>query len=397
MTTRAIMDPLGYSSREQEVEDRNNNNNAGSVMQGVASYTSRTDAIQEVESPSSTDIERGGGNTTSAPHSHDDPLDELGLSPLSPFRSRTLLVSSTNGDWMAPAQNVERVVVRVDELARNVESTDMRVAGVREELAHYRVQVAYVREELACAEARVAEIREELARIVAETARAEVQVREDLARASAIWSSNRGEFESNFTFHEAGWQSMMSRARNAATDTDEFDSLVEQLLDMGFDMEQIARTIHYLCVSGATFLDTNLVIHSMITDELSHSEDDVLFRIRDAEISDISDEDDNDDDDDGDRYWVAHIVVDVAVAEARPPDDFICAICLDTPTTMSHVASIRGCTHKFCYDCINTWAERSNKCPCCNMRFHTIERFLPSNEVARGQGLSAYESFFCGL
>jgi len=60
MTTRAIMDPLGYSSREQEVEDRNNNNNAGSVMQGVASYTSRTDAIQEVESPSSTDIERGG-------------------------------------------------------------------------------------------------------------------------------------------------------------------------------------------------------------------------------------------------------------------------------------------------------------------------------------------------
>ena len=53
MTTRAIMDPLGYSSREQEVEDRNNNNNAGSVMQGVASYTSRTDAIQEVESPSS--------------------------------------------------------------------------------------------------------------------------------------------------------------------------------------------------------------------------------------------------------------------------------------------------------------------------------------------------------
>ena len=123
MTTRAIMDPLGYSSREQEVEDRNNNNNAGSVMQGVASYTSRTDAIQEVESPSSTDIERGGGNTTSAPHSHDNPLDELGLSPLSPFRSRPLLVSSTNGDWMAPAQNVERVVVRVDELARNVERT----------------------------------------------------------------------------------------------------------------------------------------------------------------------------------------------------------------------------------------------------------------------------------
>jgi len=357
---------------------------------------------------------------TSAPHSHDDPLDELGLLPLSPFRSRpsspitfrspvlvegleSQSLATSSGDWMARA-------VRVDELARNVERTDMRVAelrvaGVREDLAHYRVQVADVREELACAEVRVAEIREELARI-AETARAEVQVREDLARAPAIWSSNRehlwavnawGEFASNFTFHEAGWQSMMSSARNAATDTDEFDSLVEQLLDMGFDMEQISRTIHDLCVSGATFLDTNLVIHSMITDQLSHSEDDVLFRIRDAEISDISEDDDDDDDDDDDRYWVAHIVVDVAVAEARPPDDFICAICLDTPTTMSHVASIRGCTHKFCYDCINTWAEQSNKCPCCNMRFHTIERFLPSNEVARGQGLSVYEEFFCGL
>jgi hypothetical protein len=145
-------------------------------------------------------------------------------------------------------------------------------------------------------------------------------------------------------------------------------------LDMGFDMERIARTIFDLCVSGATFLDTNLVIHSMITDELSHSEDDVLFGIRDAVGSDDSDEDDDDDDDDGDRYWVSHIAVDVAVAEARPPDDFICAICLDTPTRMSDVASIIGCTHKFCYDCINTWAERSNKCPCCNMRFHTIER-----------------------
>jgi hypothetical protein len=216
---------------------------------------------------------------------------------------------------------------------------EVLVAEVHEELAHISVRVAEIEMELA----RMAEVREELTRIATERGELRVaQGREDLAPTPAIWASS---------IRELGLRLMMSRARNAATDTDEFDSLVEQLLDMGFDMEQIARTITDLCVSGATFLDTNLVINSMITG----GDEDV-------------------DGDDGDRYWVAHIVVDVAVAESRPPDDFICAVCLDTPTRMSDVASIMGCTHKFCYDCINTWAERSNKCPCCNMRFHTIER-----------------------
>ena len=67
----------------------------------------------------------------------------------------------------------------------------------------------------------------------------------------------------------------------------------------------------------------------------------------------------------------------VAVAAAtRPPADFICAICLDAPPCMSEVASISGCTHRFCFDCIDRWAVTENKCPCCKARFQTIDRVV---------------------
>ena len=406
------------SSMVRVVENRND---VGSITTGVETITARTDVVQEVESPSSLMSSHGfespspeqlaqRRDTTSAPH---DPLDEFEypfivtrrtdvIQEIRPESPSSLMSShgfeSPSPEELARRRNATSAQLDpLDEFGLSSSSLPFRPhpllvsRGTRpltvEELespllvtrmARAEVLVAEVHEELARVSVRVAEIREELTRIATERA-VYLARAEELARDVVVLSSNRDLASRSSTFREVGWQSMMSRARNAATDTDEFDSLVEQLMDMGFDMEQIARTIFDLCVSGATFLDTNLVIHSMITDELSHSEDDVLFGIRDAVGSDDSDEDDSDeddddDDDDGDRYWVSHIAVDVAVAEARPPDDFICAICLDTPTRMSDVASIIGCTHKFCYDCINTWAERSNKCPCCNMRFHTIER-----------------------
>jgi hypothetical protein len=409
------------SSMVRVVENRND---GGSITTGVGTITARTDVVQEVESPSSLMSSHGFDSPspeqlaqrrdmTSTPH---DPLDEFEYpfivtrrtDVIPEVESPSSLMSSHGLESPSPEQLARRrnaTIAQLDPLdefglsssslpfrprpllvsrgTRPLTVEELESPTLVTRMARAEVLVAEVHEELARVSVRVAEIREELTRIATE--RAEYLARaEVLARDAVVLSSNRDlarvletldVFASrSSTFREVGWQSMMSRARNAATDTDEFDSLVEQLLDMGFDMERIARTIFDLCVSGATFLDTNLVIHSMITDELSHSEDDVLFGIRDAVGSDDSDEDDDDDDDDGDRYWVSHIAVDVAVAEARPPDDFICAICLDTPTRMSDVASIIGCTHKFCYDCINTWAERSNKCPCCNMRFHTIER-----------------------
>lgn len=72
----------------------------------------------------------------------------------------------------------------------------------------------------------------------------------------------------------------------------------------------------------------------------------------------------------------------------RPPADFTCAICLDTPSCMTEMASISGCMHQFCFDCINRWAERKNKCPCCNARFESIYRMvaLTTIEAASGGG-----------
>ena len=33
--------------------------------------------------------------------------------------------------------------------------------------------------------------------------------------------------------------------------------------------------------------------------------------------------------------------------------DFTCAICLDKPDKLEDLATISGCTHKFCFDCID--------------------------------------------
>jgi len=55
-------------------------------------------------------------------------------------------------------------------------------------------------------------------------------------------------------------------------------------------------------------------------------------------------------------------------------EEFTCAICLDKPDTLVDLATISGCTHKFCFDCIDKWAETENKCPCCKQRFNRIDR-----------------------
>lgn len=72
----------------------------------------------------------------------------------------------------------------------------------------------------------------------------------------------------------------------------------------------------------------------------------------------------------------AAAVAAVVAASESPPADFTCAICLDAPSCMSEVASIGGCTHRFCFDCIDRWAETENRCPCCKTRFRTIDRVV---------------------
>jgi len=50
-----------------------------------------------------------------------------------------------------------------------------------------------------------------------------------------------------------------------------------------------------------------------------------------------------------------------------------CCICL-TPPLPGDVASVNGCDHVFCFDCIEKWAERENTCPLCKQRFTKIDR-----------------------
>ncbi|KAL7475907.1 hypothetical protein ACHAW6_001804 [Cyclotella cf. meneghiniana] len=74
-----------------------------------------------------------------------------------------------------------------------------------------------------------------------------------------------------------------------------------------------------------------------------------------------------------------------AVPEANDLNDFVCAICLDCPSTLSELATISGCTHRFCFECIDTWAKTENKCPCCKTRFRTIDRVAPLPVVSGGK------------
>jgi len=50
-----------------------------------------------------------------------------------------------------------------------------------------------------------------------------------------------------------------------------------------------------------------------------------------------------------------------------------CCICLTTPCPCDK-ASVNGCDHVFCFECIEKWSERENTCPLCKQRFTKIDR-----------------------
>ena len=59
-------------------------------------------------------------------------------------------------------------------------------------------------------------------------------------------------------------------------------------------------------------------------------------------------------------------------AESSETDDIECCICLEEPSA-DDVATIDGCEHKFCVDCVTQWSETNNVCPLCRTRFTSIE------------------------
>jgi predicted amidophosphoribosyltransferase len=54
------------------------------------------------------------------------------------------------------------------------------------------------------------------------------------------------------------------------------------------------------------------------------------------------------------------------------------------------LASINSCKHKFCFSCIEKWADRENTCPLCKERFTKIERVhKPPSRKRKGDNSSA--------
>lgn len=60
-----------------------------------------------------------------------------------------------------------------------------------------------------------------------------------------------------------------------------------------------------------------------------------------------------------------------------------CCICMCDPEE-GETASIDGCDHAFCFECIEKWSERENTCPLCKVRFSRITR-VDKSKKKKGQ------------
>eukprot|EP00581_Thalassiosira_minuscula_P008793 CAMPEP_0183702422 /NCGR_PEP_ID=MMETSP0737-20130205/525_1 /TAXON_ID=385413 /ORGANISM="Thalassiosira miniscula, Strain CCMP1093" /LENGTH=1055 /DNA_ID=CAMNT_0025929021 /DNA_START=182 /DNA_END=3349 /DNA_ORIENTATION=- len=77
----------------------------------------------------------------------------------------------------------------------------------------------------------------------------------------------------------------------------------------------------------------------------------------------------------------------------NPPKDHVkseeptttCCICLDEPSP-EELAKINGCSHPFCFSCIEKWADQENTCPLCKARFFKIDRV---NKPKKRKGASS--------
>ena len=64
--------------------------------------------------------------------------------------------------------------------------------------------------------------------------------------------------------------------------------------------------------------------------------------------------------------------------------DNSCCICMCEPEPME-AATIDGCSHKFCFSCIDKWSDRENTCPLCKERFTNITRVTKYPRGARSE------------
>lgn len=52
-----------------------------------------------------------------------------------------------------------------------------------------------------------------------------------------------------------------------------------------------------------------------------------------------------------------------------------CAICLEPAVDPTRN---NGCTHEFCFTCINMWSHNTNTCPLCKSAFTRLDRVVKS-------------------
>mmetsp|Transcript_6972 Transcript_6972/g.12158 ORF Transcript_6972/g.12158 Transcript_6972/m.12158 type:complete len:407 (-) Transcript_6972:225-1445(-) len=59
--------------------------------------------------------------------------------------------------------------------------------------------------------------------------------------------------------------------------------------------------------------------------------------------------------------------------QPEPIENENCCICM-CDVEPEDLSLINGCEHRFCFGCIEKWAERENTCPLCKIRFTKIDR-----------------------
>lgn len=74
----------------------------------------------------------------------------------------------------------------------------------------------------------------------------------------------------------------------------------------------------------------------------------------------------SDDNSDIERAAVASAAIPVKISGGGVAVS--CAICLDC-TDGADLASVSGCNHRFCFECIDRWAEKKSECPLCKEAF----------------------------
>lgn len=62
-----------------------------------------------------------------------------------------------------------------------------------------------------------------------------------------------------------------------------------------------------------------------------------------------------------------------------------CCICIEEPDP-ADLATVNGCEHLFCFECIEKWADRENTCPLCKERFSEIQRVNKCQDQPKKKG-----------